>query len=77
MQNFRTGFYHIARGAGIPIIPCLFDYYNKEVRFLHPFYPTDQSEEDLDVLWGFFQNVKGANVTRGISDKRESLREDS
>src|SRR5687767_9799318 len=40
VQNFRTGFYHIARGAGIPIIPCLFDYHTKEVRFLDPFYPT-------------------------------------
>ena len=71
VQNFRTGFYHIARGAKIPIIPCLLDYHKKEVRFLSPFYPTDDIEADLDLLWGFFQNVKGAIAERGISDTRD------
>lgn len=70
VQNFKSGFYYIARAAGVPIIPCLFDYEHKEVRFLKPFYLTDNAEKDLDTLWNFFDGVKGAKVEGSISGKR-------
>ena len=73
VQNFRTGFYYIAKKAGVPIIPCLLDYEHKQARFLPPFYPTADAEKDMDTLWHFYENVKGANAERSISGKRTHL----
>lgn len=73
VQNFRTGFYYIARKAGVPIVPCLLDYEHKQARFLPPFYPTTDAEKDLDTIWDYYQNVKGAKPERSISGKRTNL----
>ncbi len=70
VQNFKTGFYYIARSANVPIIPCLFNYEHKVVQFLEPFYPTNDAEKDLDMLWSFFIGVKGAIAERSISGER-------
>jgi 1-acyl-sn-glycerol-3-phosphate acyltransferase len=70
VQNFKTGFYFIAKSAGVPIIPCLFDYEHKEVRWLAPFYTTENVEQDLNTLWGFYQGVKGAKAEYSISGTR-------
>ncbi|MDQ3016438.1 MAG: 1-acyl-sn-glycerol-3-phosphate acyltransferase [Bacteroidota bacterium] len=72
VQNFKTGFYFIARKAGVPVIPCLFDYENKEVSFLTPFYPTKGAEKDLDSLWSLYDGVKGAKPEWSISGERIS-----
>ncbi len=70
VQGFKTGFYYIARKAGVPIVACLFDYEHKEVRFLTPFYLTEDAEKDLDVLWSYFDEIKGAKIEGSISGKR-------
>src|SRR5687768_4761688 len=59
VQNFRSGFYYIAREAKVPIIPCLLDYENKQARFLAPFYPGSDAKKDLDYLWSLYDGVKG------------------
>jgi len=59
IARFKTGFYYIAKNAGIPIIPTLFDWGNKEVRFLDPFYPTDDSEGDILKIESLFKGIKG------------------
>jgi 1-acyl-sn-glycerol-3-phosphate acyltransferase len=66
VDHFKTGFYFIAKGAKVPIIPCQFDWEHREVRFLEPFIPTDDAERDLDYLESLFKNVKGANPEYGI-----------
>jgi 1-acyl-sn-glycerol-3-phosphate acyltransferase len=70
VSDLKTGFYFIARKADVPIIPCLFDYEHKTVHFLKPFYTTSDTEGDLDALWAFFIDIKGANPSAGISGKR-------
>lgn len=72
VQNFKTGFYFIAQKAKVPIIPCLFDYEHKTVHFLKPFYTTTDSEKDLNMLWSFFEGVKGAKAEGSISGDRTS-----
>lgn len=72
VQNFKTGFYYMARRAGVPIIPCLFDFEHKTVHFLNPFYPGEDAATDLDTLWNYFQGVKGANPALGISGRRQA-----
>ncbi|MFN8280497.1 MAG: 1-acyl-sn-glycerol-3-phosphate acyltransferase [Saprospiraceae bacterium] len=67
VDHFKTGFYYIAKGANIPIIPCVFDYEHRECRYLNPFYCTDNAAADLAYLEGLFRGVKGKNPELGIN----------
>jgi 1-acyl-sn-glycerol-3-phosphate acyltransferase len=75
VTDLKTGFYFIAKKAGVPIIPCLFDYGHKTVHFMKPFYTTTDSEKDLDTIWGFYQGVIGANAEFSVSGERKSASE--
>jgi 1-acyl-sn-glycerol-3-phosphate acyltransferase len=55
VSDLKTGFYYIARKANVPIVPCLFDYENKTVHFLPPYYTTDDTETDLNAIWNFYK----------------------
>ncbi len=67
VAHFRTGFYHIARLAGVPICLCKFDWAKKEVYFdPELFYPTGDEEKDLAWIWNYFKGVPGANPELGI-----------
>lgn len=59
VKKWRTGFYYIALNAKMPIIMCQFDREYKVARFLRPFYPTGNSEKDLDYIKSQFENIKG------------------
>ncbi len=39
VDRWKTGFYHIAKGAGVPILPLVFDYSRHEFRFEEPLMP--------------------------------------
>lgn len=73
VSDLKSGFYFMARKANVPVIPCLFDYEHKTVHFLKPFYPTTDPEKDLDTIWGFFKDVKGAVPALSISGERKQL----
>lgn len=59
VTKFKTGFYHIARLAKIPILPAVLDFEVKEFRFLPLFWPTDDIEKDLAELENLFKGIKG------------------
>lgn len=59
VTQWRTGFYHIAKAANVPIIMVAFDFKNKEVRIAPPFYPTDSIEEDFKIMYTYFNGVEG------------------
>jgi 1-acyl-sn-glycerol-3-phosphate acyltransferase len=68
VQSFKTGFYYIAKGAGIPILLVSFDYGKRVVTFdVNLFYPTDDAEADLGHIWDYYKDVKGKNPERAIS----------
>lgn len=46
-DKWKTGFYYIAEGAQVPIIPVAMDYKTKEIRFLKPVYTTGDYDKDL------------------------------
>ena len=50
VDRWRTGFYHIARGAGVPILPIAFDWGAKTIRIGELFSPTGDLDADLSVL---------------------------
>lgn len=66
VDRFKTGFYHIAKGAGVPIVLTRFDWEHREVDFGERFYPTDNEAADLAYIWNYFKNTKGKNPEQGI-----------
>jgi len=67
VDRLRTGFYHIAKKANVPIIMLALDFEHKEFRFAPPFYTTDNTAADFKHIIDFFANVKGKNPELGIS----------
>lgn len=59
VEEWRTGFYYIAKAANVPIIMFTLDFENKENRFSEPFYPTYDKEADFKFMRKFFEGVKG------------------
>ena len=44
VNRFKSGFYHIAREANVPIVAVRVDYENRVVQFYPPVEPTDEVE---------------------------------
>ena len=55
VERWKMGFYHIALGAGVPIVPGALDFANRRVVIGAPFQPTGDAEADLQVLLAFFR----------------------
>ena len=70
VDRLRTGFYHIAQGAGVPIILVRFDYSRKEIVFRDALYPTDK-EEDFKIIHSFFEGAIGKIPELGFRQQAE------
>ena len=55
--SWKTGFYHIARGAGVPIVLGYIDYSRKVAGLGPAFIPTGDLVEDFKVFAEFYQKV--------------------
>lgn len=58
-DHWKSGFYHIARAAGVPIVPAKINYQKKLVTFGSPFRPGDDVRADMDGLRRFFADGHG------------------
>lgn len=58
-KEWKSGFYHIAQGANVPILPIVFDYEHKEVRILELYKTTGNKERDIAMLQRLYKDVKG------------------
>ncbi len=59
VAEWKRGFYHIAKEAGIPIVMGIVDGRHKTVHLGKVFQPTDDMEADLKTIKGFFDGVVG------------------
>jgi len=65
VSDWKRGFHHIAKGAGIPIVMAQVDGKQKTVHILkEPFYPTDDIEADMQAIKGKFDGVLGIKPRR-------------
>ncbi len=62
--EWKKGFYHIAKGAGIPVVIAVVDGRHKAVRIGQVFHPTNDIEADMKMIKGFFEGVAGINPRR-------------
>jgi len=59
VDNWKTGFYHIALKANCKILPVAFDWKKREVIIYEVFTPTNNFTNDLKFLKLLFKGVKG------------------
>jgi len=59
VDKWKTGFYHIALGANIPIIFNTFNFGKKEYLISEPYYLTGDKEKDFLFFHNFYKDVKG------------------
>ena len=60
----KTGFYHVAVGAKVPIGLGYLDFKNKVAGVGGMFYPTGDIDKDMRVITAFYKDIKGKHPER-------------
>ncbi|RLA44656.1 MAG: acyltransferase [Gammaproteobacteria bacterium] len=58
-EHWKSGFYHIARQAGVPIVPSFLDFSRKRGGFGPPLETTDDARADMQYFRDFYTGMKG------------------
>ncbi len=77
-ENWKTGFYYIAVGANVPILPVALDFNTKEVRFLDLVYPTGDIEVDLPKIYAQYGGVvpyRPERLSQPLQDVNKAYKE--
>jgi len=56
-EAWRSGFYHIARGAGVPVVPGYLDYRRKRAGLGAAIHLTGDVKADMDAIRAFYARV--------------------
>jgi len=67
VMYWKTGFYHIARGASVPIVLGYLDYRRKVGGIGPVFYPTGNMEADMKIIRAFYADVAGKYPRKSFS----------
>lgn len=59
VDTLRSGFYHIAQKANVPIVPIGLDYEHKQLLIGESFFAGEDQDADLNKLTGFYSGIKG------------------
>ncbi|MBV6472314.1 MAG: hypothetical protein JPMHGGIA_00569 [Saprospiraceae bacterium] len=59
VARLKSGYYHIARMAGVPIVPATIDYPSRTVHFHQAFMPGEKPEEDMAIVEEYISSAKG------------------
>ena len=57
--RYKSGFLHIARGAGVPVVLATFDWARRSIVLGPEFATSDDPETDLKRIEAFYANVRG------------------
>jgi 1-acyl-sn-glycerol-3-phosphate acyltransferase len=57
-EHWRSGFYHIALGAGVPVVPGYLDYGRKRCGLGEPIELTGDAVADMDHIRAFYARVE-------------------
>jgi len=58
-EYWKSGFYHIAMGAGVPVVFGFLDYGKKIGGFKPGFFPSGDIDKDLEIAAKFYKDKKG------------------
>ena len=65
-KRWKSGFYHIALEAGVPIILGYLDYKKKHAGIGPVFHPTGDYEKDLEEIQSFYRGVTAKYPEKGV-----------
>jgi len=58
-ENWKSGFYHIATTANVPVCLAYVDYSKKKLGFSQMMYPSGDIDSDMEVIAEFYKEIKG------------------
>jgi 1-acyl-sn-glycerol-3-phosphate acyltransferase len=61
VSKWKTGFYHVAQGANVPVFLAYLDYKNKIAGFGKPLYLSGNIEEDFLKIKDFYKGITPKN----------------
>ena len=61
VSKWKSGFYHVAKGANVPIVMATLDFGRKQVLIDEPYYPTGDKKADFLHFHNFYKDVQGKN----------------
>ena len=59
VKKWKTGFYHIAKGAKVPIVLSSLNYKTKEAKFITTFFPIENTEKGIEKIQSYYKGVRG------------------
>jgi 1-acyl-sn-glycerol-3-phosphate acyltransferase len=59
VSKWKTGFYHVAQGCGLPIFLAKVDYLNKQTGVFHTFTLTQDKESDIKAIQASYEIIQG------------------
>ncbi|RAL22488.1 acyltransferase [Lujinxingia litoralis] len=71
-ERWRSGFYHVAREAGVPILLGYLDYGKKEAGIGKVIIPGDDFESDMREIMAFYAQVEAHSPAKFALDQRFS-----
>ncbi len=66
VSRIKTGFYHIAKKANVPIVLVGFDFKERTIVIEEPFYPTEIIADDFRYIIQFFASITGKHPEQGV-----------
>lgn len=66
VAHWKTGFYHIANGAQVPIVLGFLDYSKKRCGVLDTVMPTGDIEKDMKIIADHYKDIQGKYPEKGI-----------
>lgn len=78
--TWKTGFYHVAVQAGVPIALAYLDYAKKEAGVGQIIYPSGDMAHDMQLIMDFYAKIQGKHPERFVVDEQyraESAQQDA
>jgi len=66
-HQWKTGFYHIAQGANVPVVMVRFDYGRKVMGVGPTVEPSGDETADMTQIQSLFSGIEGKNPRQGVS----------
>lgn len=67
VRTWKSGFYHIAVAAGVPILVSVLDYGKKTVRLAAVLSPSGDYEADVALIRGYYANAVGKHPAKFVA----------
>lgn len=61
VDKLKTGFYHMAKSANVPIVLIGFDYKNRQIVVGETIYTSEDQEADFKKIINFYSEITGKN----------------